>query len=891
MTGRSSEWEQELRRRLRVGTSAARETDIIEELAQDLEQRFDDLRSRGVPEHAAWAEVLALVDDGARLSRNVTRAETGLPFSSREAWLARHLRGIRGALRGLRRSRAASAVAIVTMTAAIAANTAIFSVYDQFVLNPVTMPNPDSLVAVWFNNPERNVSSPSISIPRYEELRASARSFSAIGLSAFDSFTLTGSGDPRLLTGLRVSASFFHTLGVMPAVGRAFTDAEDVPNGPPVCIISAELWQTQFGGRPLVGETIELNGASWQVVGIMPPQLTVPFRQVHVFAPRVFEVGGLTRAQIDAGATYAQAIARLRPDTSLEQARAELAAFSRGYRERHPTKIDAGNTTEPRPFVAALVSNVAPTMYTLLGASVCVLLIACANVTALFVSQLLKRRRDLALRLCLGATRSRLIGDFLIESLAIAACACVAGTGLAMAALTALQAAFATQLPPNVTFALNGRALLFAMAVAVVTALLTGLWPAVQSSRHEVIQHLKDGARGSSREGAHRSRQALVVAEVALSVALLIGAALLLGSFLRLQRADGGFESEGVAASFVALPAARYATPARQIQFFDDVVAALQAEPGVTGATVALALPVGSGLRTPYAIAGRPAPPGGQLPLVSMNVVGHQYFALLQMPVVQGRGFDAQDRLGSPPVGVINETFARHVFPNESPIGQVLLTANGTRRVEIVGVVRDVKSAGLTLPAPDELYMPAAQVARPGMTVIAKTTQDPATLQAAIGRAVSRTDSMQAASFFATLDSVISSTLTTQQLMAMLTVIFAGVALCLAVVGLYSVLAHLVAQRTAEIGIRMALGASRGRVITMVLRNGGTLVAIGLAIGLGLAAALSGVLRQQLFEVEPLNAGVYAAVSALFVLAAALACLAPSLRASRVDPVIAFRAD
>jgi predicted permease len=311
----------------------------------------------------------------------------------------------------------------------------------------------------------------------------------------------------------------------------------------------------------------------------------------------------------------------------------------------------------------------------------------------------------------------------------------------------------------------------------------------------------------------------------------------------------------------------------------------------VTGAAVALSLPLGGGLRTPYAIAGRPAPPGGQQPLVFMNIVSHSYFAVLDIPLVQGRGFDERDRLGSQPVGVINETFARHAFPAESPIGQVLVMGNGTRKVEIVGVLRDVKSGGLNVPVPDEAYFPAAQLARPGMAVIAKTTNDPATLQAVIARAVSRVDSTQAAAFFATLDGVVASTLTTQQLMAMLTVIFAGVALCLSVIGLYSVLAHLVAQRTAEIGIRMALGASRGHVVSMVLRSGGTLVTVGLAIGLALAAALSGVLRQQLFEVEPLNAGIYAAVSVVFVAAAALACLAPSLRASRVDPVIAFRTE
>jgi predicted permease len=462
---------------------------------------------------------------------------------------------------------------------------------------------------------------------------------------------------------------------------------------------------------------------------------------------------------------------------------------------------------------------------------------------------------------------------------------------LAVAALKALQPMLGTQLPPNVTLSVNWRALLFAAAIAGVTALVTGIWPALQFSRNDMVEHLKDAARGSSRGHGQGSRHALVVAEVALTVALLIGAALLLSSFLRLQNTDGGFEPAGVAASFVSLPPARYATPARQVRFFEDVVAALRSEPGVIGAAVALSVPLGGGARSPYAIAGRPVAPGGQLPLLALNIVSHAYFETLGITLVTGRLFEPQDRLGSQPVGVINETFARHAFPGESAVGQVLLMANGSRKVEIIGIVRDVKSAGFNVPVPDEAYFPAAQLARPNMTVIAKTANDPATLEPAIRRAVSRTDPTQATSFFATLDSTVAATLGTQQLMAMLTVIFAGVALCLSVIGLYSVLAHLVAQRTSEIGIRMALGASRTQVVTLVLQSGGTLVGIGLALGVALAAALSGVLRQQLFEVEPLNAGIYAAVSAVFVAAAAVACLAPSLRASRVDPVIAIRAE
>src|SRR5215204_5193618 len=280
------------------------------------------------------------------------------------------------AFRALLAHRGFSAIVILTMAVGIGANTAIFSVYDQLVLHPVTIADPSSLVAIWFNNPQRNVQGASTSVPRFDELRREARSFSAIGLSAFDTFTLTSAGEATQLNGLRVTDTFLPTLGILPARGRNFTAAEDVPNGPPVCIVSHELWQSTFGGREsLVDETVQLNGMAWQVIGIMPARLSVPFAGVQVFAPRVFEVGGLTPAQVQAGAGFAQAVARLKPGTSLEQARAELVAFSNGYKERHPGNVDTNNISEPREFVASLVGGFKPTMYTLLGAVGCVLLI------------------------------------------------------------------------------------------------------------------------------------------------------------------------------------------------------------------------------------------------------------------------------------------------------------------------------------------------------------------------------------------------------------------------------------------------------------------------------------------------------------------------------------
>jgi predicted permease len=794
------------------------------------------------------------------------------------------------AVRALRTSPGFSAIVVFTMALGIAANTAIFSVYDQLVLHPVSIPEPGSLVSIWFNNPERNVSAANMSVPRYDEMRGRIDAFSTLGLAAFDSFTLTSAGDPAQLSGLRVSHTFLTTLGILPARGRNFTAEEDAPNGPAVCIISHELWQTRLGGREgIIGETLELNGAAWEIVGVMPPRLSVPYRTVQVFAPRVFEVGGLTPAQIQAGAGFAQAIARLKPGATMLQARAELAAFSAGYKARHPASVDTSNISEPRDFVATLVSGFQPTMYTLLGAVGCVLLIACANVASLFLSRLLKRRKEIAVRLSLGATRGTIVLQFVAESLVFSAIAGTVGTLLAMWALSALQSAVASQLPPNTALTLNWRALLFTAAVTLVCAVLTGFFPALQASRPDVVEQLKDNTRGTSTAHGTRFRHALIVVEVMLSVVLLVGAALLLTSFLQLQRAALGFEPRGTAAAFVALPVSRYATPVQQANFYEQVIEQLRAQPGVTDAAVALSIPLTGGARTPYGIAGQPLAPLGRRPLIGRNVISDGYFRVMRITLAEGRAFTAADRESAPPVCIVNETFARRVFPGRSAVGEAIVLGANNTRVEIIGMIRDVKSAGVNAPTPDEGYFPLRQGARTGMAVVARTDGDPNALQAAMRSAVAAADKTQATSFFATLESTVAQSLGTQQLVATLTGVFAGLALALSLIGLYAVLAYVVSQRTSEIGIRMALGATRRQVIGLVMRSGLGLVAVGLALGLGGAAAAARLIRQLLFGVAPLNPLIYLGVAVIFGAVAALACLGPSLRASKIDPLVACR--
>jgi predicted permease len=796
------------------------------------------------------------------------------------------------ALRSLRKNFRFSIVAVLTLGVAIAACSALFSIYDRLVLRPVTIANPSSLVAILNVNPQLNAPVASVSYPRYEHIRDHAASFASIGISAFDNFTLTGEGDPSQLNGLRTSASFFPTLGIGMHRGRNFTADEDVPNGPAVCILSYELWQSRFGGREsIVNSTIQLNSQPWLVVGITPPRLSPPFRQTQVFAPRVFELTGLTAAQVQNGAGYAQPIARLKPGVTIAQASADLGAVAQAYKAAYAGRLDANNSNVAQPFVDFLVGGLPGIFYALLAAVGFVLLIACANVASLFLGRLIARQKEIAIRQSLGAMRGRVVRQFLVESLVFSSIAGVIGALLGVWALAGTQSLIATQLPPNTTLTMTWPALAVTIALTLLSAVIVGLVPALHASRDSVVDALKDQARGSSSHHGASLRGALIVVEVALSVVLLVGSAMLLLSFVRLQRTPPGFDPTGVGAAFVGLPASRYQTPAQQSAFFDQVVERLRAQGNVVDAAASIGLPIsGFNPRSPYSVAGRPILPLAQRPLAGLGIVSESYFRTLGITFAEGRAFTADDRQGAPGVCIVNESLARRLFPGESALGKVLLRgANAEVPLEVVGVIRDVKTLGLNVPAPDEIYLSMRQIGRPAMAVVAKTTGDPNALQATIRAAVASVDPNQPISFFATMDSNIAGSLGVQRIVASLTGIFAAIALVLSAVGLYSVIAYAVSQRTAEIGIRMALGAQASQVVGLMMRSGLKLVAIGLAIGVVAAGGASYLIRALLFQVATLDWRVYGAVAVAFAVVAALACLMPSMRASKVDPLIALR--
>ncbi|HVS51730.1 MAG TPA: ABC transporter permease [Opitutaceae bacterium] len=798
------------------------------------------------------------------------------------------------ALRSLLKSPGFTLVAILTIAIGIGANTALFSTFDTLVLHPLSLPQSDRLVRLWASNTSLGFNAPAMSWPRYEFVRDHQKSFSNISAAAFATFAFSRPGaDPEQVNALSVTASFFPTLGVAPIRGRNFTPAEDVAGAPNVALLSYEFWQRAFGGRDTaIGETMMLDGNSYTIVGVLAPALSNPFNTVLVFVPRPFEGVGLTPVQVQNGAGYLGVTARLAPGVSLAQAQAEVKTLAANYCAAFAERLDGKNDTPVVTFADELVGNSKPTFYVLLAAVGLVLLIACANVASLFLGRLSARHKEIAIRLSMGATRGQLVRQFLVESVLFSALAGVLGVFLAWWSLAAIQQLAASVLPTGVKLGLDVRVLAFTVGASALCALFVGLVPALQASRTGTADVLKDHARGSS--GGPRStrfRSGLIVGEVTLSVVLLVSSALLLASFVRLQRTPPGFNPRGLATAFVTIPVARYQTAPEQAEFFAQLLARLEAQPQVRSAAVAIGVPLsGFQPRSPYAIQGRPVPPLPERALANLDVVSEKYFSTMQIPLRAGRTFDAHDNDKAPNVCILSETFAQRLFPGRSAIGQVLLRGRDAEiKCEIVGVVGDVKSLGLNSPPFDDMYFPERQLTRPATVLVVRTDGDPERLQPIIRSTVAALDSNQPIAVFQTMDSLLSQSLGFQRIAAWLTAIFAGVALLLSAVGLYSVLAYTVTQRTSEIGIRMALGAQRAQVISLVLGSGLRLVALGLVLGLAIAAGCSQLMQSLLFEVQPIDPLIYGGVATLFAAIATLACLFPSLRASRIDPLVALR--
>jgi len=804
---------------------------------------------------------------------------------------------VRFAFRSLLKTPGFTAVAILTMAIAIGACTSLFSVLQAVVLRPLPYPEPDSLVSLWAINRERNVEAPAISWAKYDSFRERKDVFAELTMSAGNGFTLTeGTGEPEQVAGLHASAKLLPMLGIQPVRGRHFTEDEDRDGGADVAMISYQLWQNRFSADPnIINRVVQIDGVARTVVGILPERMPVPFNGTAVVVPRPHDLPYLS-AQQRGNAIVHQAYGRLAPGVTVEQAQRRVDEMQAQFKAANPGHIDANNNCEVRTIERQVLGDLTRQFWTLAGAVALVLLIACANIANLFLARVSARQKEIAVRMSLGARRGEVVRQFIAESTLFSVVAGVAGVLIAWWSLRGIQVLAGPQLPRADEIALNPGVLFFSFAVALFAGLLIGLYPAWQASRTDVGTVLKDTSRGAGGGTAAKTfRHLLVVAQVALSLTLLICAGLLVLSFYKLQSSELGFATEGRAFGLVNLPSSRYNKPELTREFYHQLQERLNAAPELQRGGAILGLPLsGIGSISPFSVQGRPILPVHERPLASIRFATTGYFETMGIALREGRFFTADDRFGGEQVAMLNETLARKLFPGESAVDKALLIGpNADIKIRIVGVIRDVKAAGLATPPPDEVYYPRDQRGGGFMTVVAqaKPGLSAAAVIPVLRRVLAEIDPNIALANPQTLDQLVEQSIGVQRLTMSLLLCFAAIAALLAAVGVYSVMAYAVTQRTGEIGVRMALGASTGNILQLILRAGALQVGLGLLLGLLGAFAASRLLAQALYQVEPFDPVVFAAVAGFFAVIALVACLIPARRASRVDPMIALRAE
>jgi predicted permease len=797
---------------------------------------------------------------------------------------------LRYAFRQLLKSPGFSLVAILGLALGIGANVALFSVVNSVFLRPLPYPEPDRLVRLSSTNDAQQLTRVGFSYPRFLEVQQRQTVFSDLALSAVNAFTLTGRGDPEQLVGIHASAALLPALGVEPVLGRNFSADEDRPGGEHVALVSHAIWEQRFNRDPsILGQALTLNGAPYTIIGVLPEAASAfPLNQFQIWVPRPAEVPYLVPSQLNNGGFFFQTVARLRPGVSLSQAREAMNVIAAGYRAANPANVDAPSQIEVVPLLDDAVGEQRQSYLMLFGAVGCVLLIACANIANLLLARFAGRRKEIAARFALGASRTDVLRQLVTESMIVALLGGAVGVLLAHWSLRALVVLGADLIPRVLEIGLDPVALGFSLVVTILTGLGIGLLPALQAARVNVQEVLKDASRGST-GGGQRLRAGLLVAEVSLSLVLLIAAGLLLTSFARLQQVEPGFEPDGVFTAQVVLPPQRYDRD-KLVAFYEQLYQALSTLPGSTSAALTDRVPLTGGQApAPVAVMGRPLPPMSERPNANRHLVSPKYFATLGIPLRAGRDFDERDSARVPHVAIVNETFAKRHFPGEDPIGRTLITGMAQLPSRIVGVVADVRSTGLNTPPEADYFLPALQRPETFTNILVRTNVGAAAMAPAVRDALRTVDPDLPLLQPQPLTTAIAQTIGARKLALVLLASFAALALLLASLGVYSVMAHLVAFRTSEIGIRMALGASPGAVMRMVLGHGRRLTLAGIALGVMGALAVSRLMQQALFEVDSADPLIYIAVSVTLLLVAECASWFPARRATRIDPVIALR--
>lgn len=857
------------------------ERELDEELRFHLEARIQhEIAAGRTPEEARYTALRAM--EGMEQHKEECRDMRRMNL------IDNLIRDVRYALRTLARSPGFTLVALLALALGIGANTAVFSVVNGVLLRPLPYADPDRLVTIFTSRPHSERGNASLA--EFLDWKAASHSFETLDAVDRSRFTLTGDGEAVQIIGLSVTASFFETLKARPLLGRTFASGEDQPGRDLTVVLSEHLWRRRYGSNPdIVGKTVTLEGRPHTVIGVMPASFEFWQRDVEVWA--ILPLRPPTRR----GPHFLRGLARLRPGITIEQATAGMEMIARNVQRANPK--DYSNLRFPVvPLREVVVGDIRPLLWVLSGAVVLVLLIAVSNVANLMLARSTARQREIAVRLSIGAGRGRLVRQFMTESVLLALGGGVLGSALAVSGVNALRRLGPQQLPRLSEIGVDGEVLAFTLLVSLVSAVLFGLAPALGTCTASLSERLKAGGRAGESRSQGRARSVLVVAQVTLSILLLIGAGLLVRSFTRLTSVDPGFAAppNRVLTMLVSLTGPRFETAAARTAFWDELLARVSALPGVEAASISVTVPPDrAAFGDDYEIEGKPLPAGEQHPSVPVPFVSHDYRKTLGIPLLRGRWFDGRDRADTPRVTVISESMARRHFAGENPVGRRMKFGGSTQTahpyMEIIGVVDDVKYLGLDRDSGAVFYELFFRIPFRDMWLLVRTQGDAQPLAAAVRREIQRFDPNVPIDRVSTMADALAGSVILPRFRALLMAVFAASALLLAAIGIYGVIAYSVAQRTQEIGVRMALGATSVGVVRMILGQGGRLAVVGIALGLGGAAGLTRFLERMLFGVAPSDVMTFVGAALLIGVVAIVACTVPAFRAARVDPVTALR--
>jgi len=802
------------------------------------------------------------------------------------------LQDLRYGIRTLAKNPGFTIVAVLTLALGIGANTAIFSVVDAVLLRPLPYPQSERLFVVYQTLPQDPAQNTGVSYPNYLDWTQQNQAFDSIAAARGNSQALSGQGEPTYIESGSVTSNYFDVLRVKPMLGRTLQSSDDALDASPVVVMSETLWRARFGADPaIVGKTITLEQHAVTVAGIVPAyfhpsvpdsaaQLWVPLRQDGVFSDMHGRRAG----------HYLAVLGRLKPGVTAAQAQSEMAALQDRLAEQYPNE-NKGWGIRVVSLQADMAGNVRAALLVLLGAVGFVFLIACANVASLQLARAASRRKEIAIRVALGAGRQRLLRQFLTESVLLSFIGGAVGLVLAYEALQGLIAWLPADLPRVSEIHVDARVLAFGLALSVLSGVIFGLAPAWHSSESRLAEAL-EGARGAGEERtSHRARNAFVIAETALAIVLLIGAGLLIRSFARLQQVNVGFNPAQLLTAQVGLPRAKYAKPEQWISFYQQTLERMNALPGAQEAAVAVPLPLSdSYINLAFEIEGRPPRAKSESPTADFVAISPNYFHVLQVPLLRGREFRGADSESGPKVCVISSSVAQQLFPNDSALGQRILIGYPTNSSrEIVGIVGDVKDSDLSARQTAQIYVPFVQNPLWAADIAVRARGNPSSLGGALREQIRAIDSALPVAEVKPMEEAIGSSIAQPRFRTALLSLFGAAALLLAAIGIYGVLAYTVTQQTREIGIRMALGANPGRVLRLVLARGLRLAGAGTAIGVLAALVLTRLLGSLLFDVSATDPLTFAAVAGLLLAVALLACYVPARRAMRVDPMVALR--